>query len=630
MRKWQGFLYEFLERNVLTKSYVQKVKARIQLYNPGAIMTIKHKTCALLTRSFFIGIIAMIYLMFFGGTAPYYVFLVLSVVGILHTQLIYQGLEKEENKLLVQFEQYLSDVYFDFGFHGIVEEAVYNGIDTNPYEIGLQAQVIYEMLMQEEKDEILEAYHETAPNHFFVTFYALCETIRRYGDQKVNGRSLFLKNLGYLKEEIHIELLKRKQLKYLFTGLLGVCMVPMFVMKPLELWSISNLEELQPYYSGNLGMITTVLVMGGTIVCYGMIQRLKYGVKPLYGNSRIVSRVSKNRILNSILVRVINKNYSKYLKRSQLLKELGQVENIKEFMTKQLLFGIAGVLLTTLFCTQLVWNAKGQAEQQISLSQDLSLQLTEEKQEGLKEFIRLQYREHKVERDDLALEQTISEHLDEQFVLTKGEESKAEILQIIQQMILNDGKIGYSMWYLLIALLSGIGFYFYPYIQLLIQKQLFRMDRETEVIRFQTIILILMHIRNASVEMILEWMEHFSNAFKGSIAQTVDALEYEGIHGLELLKEKESFPPYVRIIDGLIACDKMPVYQAFEELESERGYYIDKHKQENEAMIIDKAAIAKVIAFLPLYGVIICKLIIPFVLEGLNQLAAYSSEIWTI
>ena len=52
----------------------------------------------------------------------------------------------------------------------------------------------------------------------------------------------------------------------------------------------------------------------------------------------------------------------------------------------------------------------------------------------------------------------------------------------------------------------------------------------------------------------------------------------------------------------------------------DRRYFLDRHKQENERLILDKTTIAKVLSFMPLCLVIAIKLIIPFVLVGLKSL----------
>ena len=77
---------------------------------------------------------------------------------------------------------------------------------------------------------------------------------------------------------------------------------------------------------------------------------------------------------------------------------------------------------------------------------------------------------------------------------------------------------------------------------------------------------------------------------------------------------------YVWRLFGFMACEDTYICVAFDDLEKDRRYFIDRHKQENERIISDKTVIAKTISFIPLCGVIILKLIIPFVLYGMSAL----------
>ena len=100
-----------------------------------------------------------------------------------------------------------------------------------------------------------------------------------------------------------------------------------------------------------------------------------------------------------------------------------------------------------------------------------------------------------------------------------------------------------------------------------------------------------------------------------------NVLSYRGIDTFRDAKGKTGFAPYEKMMHSFIACDTMPIYKAFEDVESDRMYYVDKHKQDNDDIINKKSLIARTIAFLPLCLVIIVKLIVPFVVQGINSLA---------
>ena len=90
------------------------------------------------------------------------------------------------------------------------------------------------------------------------------------------------------------------------------------------------------------------------------------------------------------------------------------------------------------------------------------------------------------------------------------------------------------------------------------------------------------------------------------------------------VKDEVSFAPFERMLDAFIASDVIGISSAFEDIEADRKYYVEKHKQENEEIAHNKALIAKFIAFVPLCLVILFKLILPFVLMGIKQLSEFN------
>ena len=103
---------------------------------------------------------------------------------------------------------------------------------------------------------------------------------------------------------------------------------------------------------------------------------------------------------------------------------------------------------------------------------------------------------------------------------------------------------------------------------------------ENEVMQFQTIILMLMRIERVNVEMILEWLERYSNIFKEPISKCVNNYEAGAREALEQLKEDISYQDMIRIVESLqAAVEKIPIVEAFDELDTERDYYQAKRKR---------------------------------------------------
>ena len=144
---------------------------------------------------------------------------------------------------------------------------------------------------------------------------------------------------------------------------------------------------------------------------------------------------------------------------------------------------------------------------------------------------------------------------------------------------------------------------------------------EDEVMQFQTIILMLMKIERINVEMILEWLERYADIFKSPITKCLNNYEAGAWEALEDFKNEISYPPLIRIVESMqAAVEKIPIIEAFDELDSEREYYREKRKESNERLIKRKGMIGKVIGFAPMICLFVGYLIIPLVFIGLTSM----------
>ena len=151
---------------------------------------------------------------------------------------------------------------------------------------------------------------------------------------------------------------------------------------------------------------------------------------------------------------------------------------------------------------------------------------------------------------------------------------------------------------------------------------------EDEVMQFQTIILMLMRIERVNVEIILEWLERYSNIFKAPITKCVNNYEAGAWEALEAMKDEVSYIPLIIIIESLqAAVEKIPIADAFDELDSEREYYKEKRKESNERLIKRKGMIGKAIGFAPMVCMFVGYLIIPLVFIGLTAMSSSFSTL---
>jgi len=198
--------------------------------------------------------------------------------------------------------------------------------------------------------------------------------------------------------------------------------------------------------------------------------------------------------------------------------------------------------------------------------------------------------------------------------LDKASARVYEKLQKINKEYLGWFEVLLSVGFMIIAYMSPIWIMYF-------QLKMRQMEMEDEVMQFQTIIMMLMKIERVNVEIILEWIERYSNIFRGPISKCVNNYESGPWEALEELKNDISYMPLIRIVESLqAAVEKIPIADAFDELDTERAYYQEKRKESNERLIAKKGMIGKVIGFAPMIVLFVGYLIVPLVAIGITSM----------
>ena len=208
------------------------------------------------------------------------------------------------------------------------------------------------------------------------------------------------------------------------------------------------------------------------------------------------------------------------------------------------------------------------------------------------------------------------------YVDAKDEEKEIATERIYEKLQIVNSE--YMKWFeFLLAFVFAIIGYMAPIWLLYFQVKMRQLEMEDEVMQFQTIILMLMRIERVNVEIILEWLERYSNIFYEPIARCVNNYEAGAWESLEELKNDITYEPLIRIVESLqAAVEKIPIRDAFDELDSEREYYREKRKESNERLISRKGMIGKVIGFAPMVCMFVGYLIIPLVFIGLTSMSS--------
>ena len=118
-----------------------------------------------------------------------------------------------------------------------------------------------------------------------------------------------------------------------------------------------------------------------------------------------------------------------------------------------------------------------------------------------------------------------------------------------------------------------------------------------------------------------------SNMAPGSPADIIAASSGEmSEEALEELKESVPYKDFQRIVEQLqSAVERIPVRDAFDELETERGFYYERRKEGNQRLIQKKVTYGKVLGFMPLILLIGGYLVAPLMIVSIMQMMSYFS-----
>ncbi|MDE5830404.1 MAG: hypothetical protein K2H53_01625 [Clostridia bacterium] len=446
-----------------------------------------------------------------------------------------------------------------------------------------------------------------------------------------SGASLYLKNLNNITQEMQIEILKRDKLDYVFQSLSVIAVLPILFIVVLKKWAISNFSFTNSFYNGKLGLIMQIAIVVLTFVCYVLVRK----VKDTTSNSNVKNsqnpwqkKLYKKEPIKKIVDLFIPKKGTKqYRELTKLLKDAASKDKIEWIYVSKLTLVIVVFFVSLFLIGQLhkvsvkyIYTTPTADYNLISMSEkDEKKAMKQTEREN--EFLDMFRGKTNVTKDEIKQKVKYSKS----FAGSTDEEINLAVDSIYTKLQTINSE--YVKWFeVLFSLVFALIGYMVPTWMLYFQKVLRQLEMEDEVMQYQTIILMLMKIERVNVEMILEWLERYANIFKEPISKCVNNYESGAWEALEELKNDISYPQLITIVESLqAAVEKIPIREAFDELDTEREYYQEKRKASNEKLISRKGMIGKVIGFAPMVVLFVGYLIVPLVAIGIMSMTSMFS-----
>ena len=618
-------IYLVLVKIPFLRRYILKLRRRLEIINLEDEYMTRLQTARIMTRSIIIVIpLTIVIILIAKGNPVLLATLLLFELFFIETFMT-GSVDKIDNKLLKEQIDMFSEMRHAFHEFNLVEEAVYEVAQNDELEVSKQAERIYEILIADDPEMELEKYYDIAPNAYLKEFAGISYLTKEFGDRKdKDGASLYLKNLNNITQEMQIEILKREKLDYVFQSLAMISALPILFLEPIKKWAISMFSFTKSFYDGKLGFIVQIALIVLTFICYILVRKLKDNGSVDTGRDMQnpwEQKLYKNKWVKKFINMIVPKEGTKeYRLKIKLMKESATKLKIEWLYIDRCAYAILAFVISMFMFWQLhnittdfIYN-EPKADYDLLGNMNAAEEKTSQPELEIHNKKINKYKSDKSTTQDIILNDLKK---DEYYATATDKELKDAAEWIYKDLVKVQNE--YLKWFeFLISFGIAAIAYYGPIWLLMFQKIMRQMEMENEVMEFQTIILMLMKIERVNVEMILEWLERYSNIFREPISKCVNNFESGPWEALEELKNDVAFPQLIRIVESLqSAVEKIPIRQAFDELDTERAYYQEKRKESNDRLISRKSLIGKLVGFAPMVSMFVGYLIAPLCVIGL-------------
>lgn len=629
--------YILLKKIPIVRRYLLKIRRKLEIIYMKDEYQTRREAAKIMLRSLALIIPITILIIVLTRSDKLLLVILLLFEAFLIETIITGKIDKLDTKLLKQQIDFFAEMRHAYNEYNMVEEAIYEVSQNDELEVSKQGEKIYEILIADDPETELEKYYDVAPNSYLKEFAGVSYLTKEFGDRSIDGASLYLKNLNNITQEMQLEILKRDKLDYVFQSLSIIALVPVLFLTPLKNWAISSFSFTSQFYNGKGGLIVEIILLILTFISYILIRKVKDtgAIKDEYKDQ---NKVWQMRVYNKPFIKqfvnmfIPSEKSLQYRKNVKLMKDAATKQKMETLYVNRI-----GLTIVAFFASLLlVWFIHTVAIDYIYTNpvsdydligglSEQDLQAGMEKRKIYNKFL------DRLKGKNLKQEQVRN-------YIARSEEFKnatdTEIDKVAEQ-IYNELKIvnneSFKWFELLLACVVAWMGYQFPIWLLVFQKILRKLEMENEVMQFQTIITMLMKIERVSVEIILEWLERYSNIFREPITKCVNNYEAGAWEALEDLKNDISFPQLIRLVESMqAAVEKIPIEKAFEELDNERDYYQAKREESNNRLIARKGIIGKAVGFAPMVSVFVGYLIVPLVFIGFTSMTQSFSTMATM
>ncbi len=634
-RLWQQ-VYGRLDSLTMSRALLQRIRRRLEQatgYDERGLR--RQSACILVATAAVMALLMGLFVLLSHDVLLSVIFA--GMLGFTADALLDYAVTRVGNRLLrqqVRFHEQLRHRYYEeMSVDGAVEEACQAMLAERAHEMFVQGERLLDMLSATDTEAAFEHYRQTAPNRYLKLLAGLCRITREYGDPKVEGGSVFLRSLGHLSDEIRSELFKRERLLHALRSMNVLTLLPLFFIRPIRDWAGSNFAPMARFYAQGIGTVLEVLLVAIALGCHACIRKLQHA-----GDARPESTWGTRwemrlyeRWLHPAVDRLTPPRCSLgRLQLETLLKRAVSPLQVPHLQCRRLLAGAACFAGCLLLCVALLVQQQHRILYEPETPPGfLGGNLAPEDRARLQEetnrdrSILLQLPRH-------AEQELIVARIDAMAAAGLSSDTRDAAVERIGRKLASLRNNRFWWWQMLLCLMAMAAGWQLPVLMLQFQSRIRALDMEDEVARFQTIILMLMHMPRISVEEMVEWMEMFSLHFREALQTCLSDYSAGPEDALAALRDRTAFEPMAMLVGNLLlAASDLPILQAFEELESEKAWSRDKRRELNERVVERKRNMGNLIGFMPLYALIGLYLMLPMVVASMTEMQVFYQQMST-
>jgi len=532
-------------------------------------------------RKFYAGSVAIIFYYLLVWEKEWYMFPIIFLSVLLWKQYFFsKSIWEEDYQEKRQFQEFLESFQFFYQTRQTIESALEQLSEQYP---SVKKLSVYRKLAGER----VQKEARTEDIHIRI-FFLLLEFYAEYGKE-----TFFLKGIGFIKECVEEEILLIQKRSQLFSGAFFLMIGSLLTIKPIEAWAKQNVEELTLYYAGIRGKLTQFL-------CLGMIFLTTRAFIWLCFEQRIGKKGKTEDWLKEGKKQVSKKN-QRFWKRKK---------------TREIQVGKNNVNGLFRLIQMLKKKRKTEKNQPAGLVE--RFYGTEWIRRILKRYIRLFHRHYEWLYSFI------------RYVGYDGDCLKFLLTQIVRTgicigfFLILEGSISIrfaGFWILFFAV--SVFVWFSPYLKLLLCWYQLSFVKEQEILYLQTILLAAQEVEEISAEELNSWLIRVSDYYQKVFLSISGRLEF--IKEEEVLQQSGGKKDvFYHMLEGLIRGRDFGWKSVFSGMEGEQIFLKKRNYQKREKRLENEGSFGRFLSMAPAVFIVLSWLILPFVTEGLAQLAHYA------